>query len=210
MALENLEPVTRMESILNGDNIEPVTREEYFWQQAATSGSGGLPKYTAADVGKVLTVGEDGETAVPVWGGVEIPDLPIVAYQNYALTFKTTAQIGSSTPLMAAIVKDFTNGKPIGDIANRLLASSLLAGNANYVSGSGHDISISLSTVSPMKVSGTLTPVKVSRAIDLNLQTGIGYIRQPNFSDLYGSAIDSSTVDNPSTSDSIRIQYISY
>jgi len=65
MALENLEPVTRMESILNGDNIEPVTREEYFWQQAATSGSGGLPEYTDADVGKVLTVGE----GRPIWIG---------------------------------------------------------------------------------------------------------------------------------------------
>lgn len=41
MTLENLTPVTRMESILNGDNIEPVTREEYFWKQAATSGGGG-------------------------------------------------------------------------------------------------------------------------------------------------------------------------
>lgn len=46
MALNNLNPVTRMESILNGDNIEPVTREEYFWKQAA-SGGGSTPEYDA-------------------------------------------------------------------------------------------------------------------------------------------------------------------
>lgn len=68
MALENLTPATRLESILNGDDIAPVTREEYFLRKAASgSGEGGLPPYTSADKGKVLTVGEDaehGETTV--------------------------------------------------------------------------------------------------------------------------------------------------
>jgi hypothetical protein len=45
MALTDLTPVTRMESILNGDDIEPVTREEYFWKQAASGGS--TPEYDA-------------------------------------------------------------------------------------------------------------------------------------------------------------------
>ena len=57
MALENPTPVTRPESILNGDDITPVTRKEYFLQKAASEG-GGLPEYTSADKGKVLTVGE--------------------------------------------------------------------------------------------------------------------------------------------------------
>ena len=84
MALENLEPVTRMESILNGDEISPVTREEYFWQKAATSGSGGLPEYTAADVGKVLMLGEDAEhsTVAPVWGRGPVN---IIALSNRAV-----------------------------------------------------------------------------------------------------------------------------
>ena len=46
MALENLTPVTRKESILNGEDITPVTREEYFWKQAA-SGGGSTPEYDA-------------------------------------------------------------------------------------------------------------------------------------------------------------------
>lgn len=66
MALTDLTPVTRMESILNGDDIEPVTREEYFVQQAASGGGGGLPAYTSSDVGKVLTVGQQTETVVVV------------------------------------------------------------------------------------------------------------------------------------------------
>ena len=59
MALENLEPVTRLEAILDGADIDPVTRLEYFLKQAATSGFE-LPAVTDADDGDVLTV-VDGE-----------------------------------------------------------------------------------------------------------------------------------------------------
>lgn len=41
MALENLEPATRIESILDGVDIEPATRLEYFLKQAASGGGGG-------------------------------------------------------------------------------------------------------------------------------------------------------------------------
>lgn len=41
MALENLEPATRIESILDGENIAPATRLEYFLKQAAAGGGGG-------------------------------------------------------------------------------------------------------------------------------------------------------------------------
>lgn len=41
MALENLEPATRIESILDGEDIEPATRLEYFLKQAAAGGGGG-------------------------------------------------------------------------------------------------------------------------------------------------------------------------
>lgn len=85
MALEDLTPVTRTEAILDGDEISPVTRMEYFLGKAANevpkpvgvsdagkvltvnaAGDGfeldtpasGLPAYTGADLGKVLTLGE--------------------------------------------------------------------------------------------------------------------------------------------------------
>lgn len=46
MALSNLTPVTRPEAILDGSEITPVTRREYFLQKAATSGGGGAEVLT--------------------------------------------------------------------------------------------------------------------------------------------------------------------
>lgn len=90
MALENLQAATRIEAILNGDDITPATRREYFLQRAANEvpkpggntdagkipvvNSGGtgyaledipeeLPAIASGDAGKVLTVNA-GETGV--------------------------------------------------------------------------------------------------------------------------------------------------
>lgn len=41
MALENLEPATRIESILDGEDIAPATRLEYFLKKASAGGGGG-------------------------------------------------------------------------------------------------------------------------------------------------------------------------
>lgn len=41
MALENLTPVVRVEEILNGDNVAPATRLEYFLKKASESSGGG-------------------------------------------------------------------------------------------------------------------------------------------------------------------------
>ena len=59
MALEDLTPAVRVESILNGDEITPANRLEYFLQKAATE----LPKPAAGDAGKVLAVNEDADGA---------------------------------------------------------------------------------------------------------------------------------------------------
>ena len=57
MALEDLTPAVRVEAILNGDEITPANRLEYFLQKAATE----LPKPAAGDAGKVLTVNENSD-----------------------------------------------------------------------------------------------------------------------------------------------------
>lgn len=49
MALENLEPATRIEAILDGEDIAPATRLEYFLAKAAEGGGGG-------DIGKYVKV----------------------------------------------------------------------------------------------------------------------------------------------------------
>lgn len=59
-------PVTREEKILSGADIQPRTRMEYFLKKASENGggeSGGpdVPSFTAADIGKVLTVVDYGD-----------------------------------------------------------------------------------------------------------------------------------------------------
>ena len=68
MALENLTPSNRLEAILDGGDVTPSNRKEYFIQKAMSAGGSGLPEYTSADKGKVLTIGEGegGETVVIV------------------------------------------------------------------------------------------------------------------------------------------------
>lgn len=72
-------PLTRMERIMSGEDVEPLTREEYFMKQlvasisttANTAAAAILPTYAVADDGKVLTVDTEGEganaKAVLVW-----------------------------------------------------------------------------------------------------------------------------------------------
>lgn len=69
--MKELTPITRKEKILNGEDLEPITRLEYFLQKAigeGGSGSGGssLPPYTTSDIGKSLTVVQGTETVVVV------------------------------------------------------------------------------------------------------------------------------------------------
>lgn len=58
MALEDLTPAVRVEAILDGADIDPATRLEYFLSKAANE----VPKPTgSSDAGKVLTVNEGGD-----------------------------------------------------------------------------------------------------------------------------------------------------
>ena len=67
MALENLTPSNRLEAILDGGDVTPSNRREYFIQKAMSAGGGSdLPEYTSADKGKVLTIGEGEESVTTV------------------------------------------------------------------------------------------------------------------------------------------------
>ena len=64
-----MEPITRKEKILAGEDLEPITREEWFLKNASGGGGSALPEYTTSDTGKVLTVTSAGvptETVVAV------------------------------------------------------------------------------------------------------------------------------------------------
>jgi hypothetical protein len=68
-------PLTRMERIMSGEDVEPLTREEYFMKKLVDSISATaaavLPEYKVADDGKVLKVDTEGsgadEKAILVW-----------------------------------------------------------------------------------------------------------------------------------------------
>jgi len=81
MALEDLTPFVRVETILDGADIEPATRLEYFLKKAANE----VPKPTTSDIGKVLTVGEGSETVQTV----------IVPEQTVTLTVQQGGQPGA-------------------------------------------------------------------------------------------------------------------
>lgn len=112
MALEDLNPAVRVEEILDGADIEPANRLEYFLKKAAGSG---LPAYTSADKGKVLTIGDGApqtEVVVPEqtweqaegttmhdlagadWTGIEVGDDVVVTLNGN--TFNATVQGNSS------------------------------------------------------------------------------------------------------------------
>lgn len=57
-ALENLDPAARLEAILDGQDIEPATRLEYFLKQAAAGGNGGAGGGTAFYI-NLLGLGPD-------------------------------------------------------------------------------------------------------------------------------------------------------
>lgn len=91
-----MEPITRKERILSGDDIEPITRLEYFLKEAAGGGGGGggggssLPSYTSADKGKVLTIGEGSSSTTEVI----VPEQNVTtAYSSYATKYMAPVEI---------------------------------------------------------------------------------------------------------------------
>lgn len=126
MALENLTPSNRMEAILDGQDIEPSNRKEYFMQKAVSAGGSSLPpSYSSSDIGKVLTVGEgEGGTAEPKWenvGGVVTITLP----DELNTLLMSTLQSRAPAAISAA-------GMPVYNNAVGSAASDLNALNALY------------------------------------------------------------------------------
>lgn len=129
--MANLNPITRKEAILNGDDVTPLTREEYFAKNAVSGGGsgGGVPTPTSEDVGKVLTVTEDAEhstqkTLVPVQditvadGTAELLDVtePNMDSFNVGDTAELTISQNGSTDLVNLVV--------VKDGAEKVFASS--------------------------------------------------------------------------------------
>lgn len=78
MALENLTPSNRLEEILDGGDVTPSNRREYFIQKAMSAGGGSdIPAYTSADKGKVLTIGEVEREVTVIIPLQEVPDVKV-------------------------------------------------------------------------------------------------------------------------------------
>lgn len=189
MALENLTPVTRMESILNGDDVAPVTREEYFVKKAASGSGGGgeLPEYTEADIGKVLTVGEDAEHPIV---DIVVPEQTVTTVQGaqfcYAAVEGSTidwSAAGSGDSIKLTIngteyVADYdavsfgepafialSGGAPVGAIAN-------VGGTVTFLTTATGEYTIKATAEVPgaTPVWGSVPGIRVIRA------TGVGIV----------------------------------
>ena len=103
----SIEPITRKERILAGEDVKPLRRDEYFIKNATPGGGGGssLPSYTSSDIGKVLTVGE----AEPV-ETVVIPEQDITV-ELFELEPLTDSQYGAWLTGVTASPSDFTDGQ---------------------------------------------------------------------------------------------------
>lgn len=138
MALEDLNPAVRVEEILDGADIEPATRLEYFMKKAANE----VPKPAgSSDAGKVVTVNEDGDGYELAEPGTGLPEIAGVsdagkvvavnaagsAYELGALTYGKLVALPAGilsllqTALQAAITYAVTNSST-GIVAKETLA----------------------------------------------------------------------------------------
>ncbi len=99
MALENLTPGVRVEAILNGDDITPANRLEYFLQKAANE----VPKPENGDAGLLLAVNSDAdgyELVEPAaGGGVPVIDLTSVTPTRIQYSSGTISMLVSGVPV---------------------------------------------------------------------------------------------------------------
>lgn len=187
MALNDLTPVTRMESILNGDDIEPVTREEYFVQQAVGSGGG---------------------------GGDHIPIVVTISTSGMAGKTVTT---NSLKPILDAMRADYQAGHTSKEIGSRMLLISELFGvSCGSPYSTESTVQLTPISVVKMAFNGAQTLCRWRRSYTFNL-TASAYsllttdVEMTNINtqswDLYPE--DSSDITSPTvTPDNVRIIYI--
>ena len=102
----SIEPITRKERILAGEDVKPLRRDEYFIKNATPGGSGGssLPTYTSSDIGKVLMVGEGTETVqtvvVPEQTVTVSGESPIAELTGVDTSFFATLNDGDVVPIV--------------------------------------------------------------------------------------------------------------
>lgn len=110
VGLENLEPANRIEAILNGEDIAPATRLEYFLKQAAAGGGGGeaalvihvisgpdIPMHLDRTYNEIVTAIEN-----------NVP-LSIYSVENDVYSFYYPAHVGLMNDSYAVILYSLTN-----------------------------------------------------------------------------------------------------
>lgn len=110
-------PITRAEAILSGEDLEPMSRMEYFLKKAANGGGGGggtdssLPPYASEDIGKVLTVSTEDPVATET---VIIPEQTVTITEGVADLSDVIEYAGEEAPVLG------------GDYAGWIYRSELL------------------------------------------------------------------------------------
>lgn len=167
-SLSDLVPATRMEAILNGGDISPVTREEYFVKKAVTNAED-LPAVTAADNGDVLTV-VSGE-----WAKADAPSgLPeVTAADNGDVLTVVSGEWAKAAPAGGGLVVNIT-GEEVGQTTEYVMDKTL----SQIVTALSSGIMPMFREVYPE----TIVLYTVLNA-DILEEGGIIYLYNPNLSD---------------------------
>lgn len=128
MALEDLTPAVREEAILDGADIDPATRLEYFMKKAANE----VPKPTGvSDAGKVLTVNEDGDGFILDEVDPGLPDIAGVSDAGKVVSVNAGGSAYELTELSEGYIvqasSDTVKGTIqtlIGDVLTNILTNS--------------------------------------------------------------------------------------
>lgn len=155
-----LDAFTRLQAIVNGEDVEPQTRLEYLVKEGGVS----IPEPTAEDEGKVLTAGPDGTASWQTAGGYSRTR----TWASWTPT-ATASSIASANTFLKALRDDYAAGKTAQQIASAICGVSDTMGTWVISASSDTMIKLEARTTFMFPVNGVPTFVSLSRSLTISL-----------------------------------------
>ena len=199
MALEDLTPAVRVEAILDGADIDPATRLEYFLSKAANE----VPKPTgSSDAGKVLTVNSDGDGFILDEVDPGLPDITGVSDAGKVVTVNsggTAYELATPSAGGGVNILNLTDADLVTEIYGIISTAALASAGASGAVQTG------TATLSEMSAA-TVAELKTAVLAFYNSNTPFIY----NYDRVYSFPSDVIYVDSPEQySFTIRALFIS-